>query len=381
MAQPLVDAQQPVIGQGRVRHRQAGRPPGPHRLGCQSAGQQHAGVHRLRRRADHRRGNRPGRHVDHPGQIHPAGNPVIEQDQHVQRGGVDLHQLARRRRVGLGEFPLRPARQAPAGGRRPGCVPARRQPGEQPEHRGPRRLRARLPPLGKDLAGPPDDERRGPRRLVGRLGDRLLHRLGNRGIGPPGRAAPALDPLVNQPGQALSLPPLPPVLDGRGRHRPARGGQLGGLGLLPPGQAGALHVIGRPRRRPGRRVQRRPVHDLNDVGLPPPGPLNSLRRQPGQPGLRRRAPARSPRLQPHPAAADQLRDRSLLDGAVIVSEPDQRPGSTQHHPRPPVDADPVPGPDRVSRGHCAAPAGTRHAIEALPSRTDKSQASSRRQSR
>ena len=201
MAQPLVDTQQPVIGQGRVRHRQAGRPPGPHRLGRQSAGQQHARVHRLRRRADHRRGHRPGRHVDHPGQLHPAGNLVIEQDQHVQRGGVDLHQLARRRRVSLGELPLRPACQPAAGGRRPGRVLSRRQPGEQPEHRGPRRLQDGLPSLGEDLAGPPDNERRRPRRLIGRLRDRLLHRPGNCGIGPPGQAAPRWTRLSTSPGR------------------------------------------------------------------------------------------------------------------------------------------------------------------------------------
>ena len=37
----------------------------------------------------------PTEAVDQPGQLYPAGNPVIEQDQHVQRSGVDLHQLAR----------------------------------------------------------------------------------------------------------------------------------------------------------------------------------------------------------------------------------------------------------------------------------------------
>ena len=113
----------------------------------------------------------------------------------------------------------------------------------------------------------------------------------------PAAAAPALARLVDQAGQALGLPPLPAVLDGRGRDRPAPRGQLGCLRLLPPGQAGALRVVLRPRRSPGGRVRRRPVHDLDDVGLPPPGPLDCLRRQPGQPGA---GPAGA---RPAPAAA------------------------------------------------------------------------------
>ena len=262
---------------------------------------------------------------------------------------------------------------------------ARRQPGEQPEHRGPRRLPVRQPLPVEDLAGAPDDERCRPRRVVGRLGDRLPHRLHDSGVGPPGRAAPALDPLVDQAGQALGLPPLPPVLDGRGRDRQALRGQLGGLSLLPLGQAGALDVIGRLRRRPGGRVRRRPVHDLDDVGLPPSCPFDCLRRQPGQPGPGWPEPARSPGLQPHPAAAHQFRDRRFLNGPVIGGEPDQRSRGTQHHPGAPVNDNPVPGSDPSRRaglrGHRRPPAGTRHAIEALPSRTDMSQASSRRQSR
>ena len=379
--QPLVDAQQPVIGQGRVRHRQAGRPPGPHRLGRERAGQQHARVDRLRRGAQHRGGHRPGCHVDHPGQLHPSRHPVVQQHHDVQGRGVDLHQLARRRRVSLREHPLRPARQAPAGDRGPGRVPARRQPGEQPEHRGPRRLLARLAPLGQQLPGAPDDERRRPRRIVGRLGDRLLHRPGDRGIGPAGRAAALRHPPVHQPGQALGLPPLPPVLDRGSRNRPVRRGQLGGLGPLALAQGGALHVIFRTRRGPGGRVRAGAVHDLDDVGLPPPRPLDHLRRQPGQPDLRTRAAARLPRLQPQPAAARQLGDRRLLDDAVVAGEPDRRPRCAQHHLRPAVDDDAVPGPDPFRPGQPAHPAAARHVTEAPPSRTDRSQLSSRRHSR
>ena len=220
--------------------------------------------------------------------------------------------------------------------------------------------------------------RRSPRRSHAPLPPRLRGRLARRGCA-------ALDPLVDQAGQALGLPPLPPVLDGRDRDRRALRGQFGGLGMLPPGQAGALGVIRRPRRSPGGRVRGRPSTTSMMWASHRRARPGSLRRQPGQPGPGGRAPARTPRLQPHPAAAHQFRDRGLLDGTVIAGEPDPRSRGTQHNPGPPVDDDPVPGPDLPRRaglrGHREAPAGTRHAIEELPSRTDMSQASSRRQSR
>ena len=43
----------------------------------------------------HRRGDRAGGQVDHTGQLGPARHPVIQQHHDVERGGVDLHQLAR----------------------------------------------------------------------------------------------------------------------------------------------------------------------------------------------------------------------------------------------------------------------------------------------
>ena len=47
-------------------------------------------------RLQHRRGDRAGRDVDHPGQLDPALDAVVQADHHVQRGGVDLHHLAGR---------------------------------------------------------------------------------------------------------------------------------------------------------------------------------------------------------------------------------------------------------------------------------------------
>jgi hypothetical protein len=121
------------------------------------------------------------------------------------------------------------------------------------------------------------------------------------------------------------------------------------------------------------------------VRLPPPGLLDRHRRKPGQPSPGRQAPARTLRLQRHPAAAHELPDRRLLDSTVIAGEPDQRPRSAHDHPGPPADDDLVPGPDLPRQagpgGHREAPPGTRRAVEALLSRTDMSQASSRRQSR
>ena len=71
--------------------------------------------------------------------------------------------------------------------------------------------------------------------------------------------------------------------------------QAGRLGLLPLPQAGAFHVIGRPGPRFRAGVFRAgPVHDLDDVGLPPPRLLGRLRRQARQSGLRTRMPARPP---------------------------------------------------------------------------------------
>ena len=137
--QPLVDVEQPLIGQHRMRHPQCLRPARPHRLRGEGAGQQHAGVDRPRRGPQHRGGHHPRGHIDHPGQLHPAGNPVVQQHQHVQRGGVDLHHLARRCRRQRPEHALRPPGQRPARRGRSGRVPAVRQRAEQPVERPARR--------------------------------------------------------------------------------------------------------------------------------------------------------------------------------------------------------------------------------------------------
>ena len=52
-------------------------------------------------------------------------HPVVQQHQHVDRGGVDLHLLAGPGGERRGEHPLRPVRGLPAGHRRPERVPAR----------------------------------------------------------------------------------------------------------------------------------------------------------------------------------------------------------------------------------------------------------------
>ena len=59
-------------------------------------------------------------------------NPVVQAHQHIQRGGVHLHHLARRPRVRLAERPVRAVSQRPAGAGRPGGVLAGRQLVQQP---------------------------------------------------------------------------------------------------------------------------------------------------------------------------------------------------------------------------------------------------------
>ena len=255
MLQPLVDREQPLIGQHRMGHLQRLGPARPHRLRGQGAGQQHARVDRLRRGAQHRGGHHPGGDVDHAGQLDPAGNAVVQQHQHVQRGGVDLHDLARRRRRQRPEHALRPPGQRPAGrcrarscaGRATACRTAGRTSGptarrrhSRPRRGSPSSARSRTPPSGRTPRPPPRSPAASHRRPARRPG-RRPH--------PPGR------PAVDQPGQAVCLPPLAAVLDRAGRdRRPAadssaafalsrsvrlvRSGSYCGFGRAPAGASG-----------------------------------------------------------------------------------------------------------------------------------------------
>ncbi|MFJ9529844.1 PP2C family protein-serine/threonine phosphatase [Streptomyces cyaneofuscatus] len=65
---------------------------------------------RLRRGPQHRRAHRPGRNVDHAGQLNGAGHPIVQADQHVQRDGIDLHHFTRRERGQRTERRGRPMR-------------------------------------------------------------------------------------------------------------------------------------------------------------------------------------------------------------------------------------------------------------------------------
>lgn len=96
------------------------------------AGRQHAGGHGSRGRPQHRRGRRPGPDIDHGGELDSAGDAVVEEDRHVQRGGVDPYDLAR---CEDRQFPVRPCGpvgSGPAGHRRAGRVGARSRLRRQP---------------------------------------------------------------------------------------------------------------------------------------------------------------------------------------------------------------------------------------------------------
>ena len=245
-------------------------------------------------RPQHRRGHRPGRDVDDPGQVHPVGHPVIQADQDVQRCRVDLHQVTGRGNRHLPERPPGARCQRPAGLRRPGRVPADLQPAEQTVKRPPRRHRRRLTArLGEDLPSPPENEHRGPRRLVRRLADGLPHGR-NHGVARPAvRVHLLAGPAVDHAGQALLLVTPPPLGDRAGSHRAPGGRQFRRLGLFPAGKREHSRVILGPRGRSFFRVRRNPAQHFDDMPLPPPGLLRNLRGQVIQPRYLRHRRARA----------------------------------------------------------------------------------------
>ena len=90
--QALVDAEHPPERQGGHGHLHGLGPAGAHRLrGDGPASSTLASTDLVVGRS--RRGHRPGRDVDDPGEVHPVRDSVIKADQDVQRCRVDLHQV------------------------------------------------------------------------------------------------------------------------------------------------------------------------------------------------------------------------------------------------------------------------------------------------
>ena len=260
MLQPLVDAES-AAGRAAPSGPSAARPPSPGRIGSGThPGQQHAGVHRLGRQAAAPPRHGAGRDVDRAGQLRPAGHPVVQHHQHIQRRGVDLH----RSRPAPTRPPARTARQGgqPATG---GCGPTRTcasRPTACPA--AGKDCVVTAAPLPRGRGQPPGSARsartrRSPSATTpARLGDRLPHRLGHPRIRPPGRSR-AAGPVVNQPGHAPASSG-DAVGDRAGRHRPARP-----RSARPPWPA------------PARSRHRRPV-----ILRSRPGPLRGVRRNPAR---------------------------------------------------------------------------------------------------
>ena len=346
--QPVVDADQPLVGDPGRRHRQGLVPARPHRLGHQHPGQQQRRVHRLGAdRAQHRGADGPGRDVDRGNQFRPADHPVVHHRHHVQRRAVHLHLLARPRGDRGGEHPLRTGRRLPAGDSRPECVPASRQRLQQPVERRPRRHRHRpravlaLQPLRDqpDDPGPGPGRRRGLRVDLRRRGrhDPRVHLPR-----PPGRRRV---PGVDQPPQALVqvTRPHPPHRPGAGRD-PGRS-QLGRLGPLPLGQR-PRQVVLRSRRRAGRGARRHARLQLDQVPLPVAGRAHHVLRQGFQQPVRcHHRPRRGGSTRPddREIRCGQQERQGHHHGLPRVRQqphrsPGQRhhlvPGALEHHPVP-----------------------------------------------
>ncbi len=333
LLQAGVEAEQPLVGQAGVRHRQRLGPAGPHRFGHQDAGQQQRGVHRLGgHRAQQRRADRSRGHVHRDRQLHPAGHPVVVDGQDVQRAGVDLDLLTRAGGDGRAERRGRPVRHRAAGGGLPEGVPPRRQRRHQAVERRPGRHRHRAWPVpgGQRLLDPMVQPGPGPSRLVG-LG--LKVRGENRDQPRVGAAVGLRLPdgaLVDQPPQAL-LPVAPPQpADRLDAGRVPGRGQFGRLGGLPLGEAAPARVVVRPWRRLRHRSGWLAGLDLQDVLLQQPRTLQDWPGHGVQQPKRRHPWRRGCLQQLGPWGGQQVGEQHDSRLAGLADQPDRRARQASH---------------------------------------------------
>jgi hypothetical protein len=344
--QPLIYLRQPAVRQHRPGHAQRVRPPWPHRLRGHRAGQQQRRVHRLGRRPQHRRRDRPRGQVDDPAQLDPVDQAVVQHHPHVQRRGIDLGPLAWAHRGDRAERPVRPLGQRPAGAGRSEGVPARRDlPGQPVERRPGRHHRRRVDAVlaGQDLLHPPPqpgDRPGGPVRLL-RYG--LLNRLQDTLIGPGTR--PAGGPVVDQAPDPPCLIGQPLPLERAQRHLVPAPGQLADLGQLPLPQRARGQIVLRPGPGPFPGLRRDAGDHLDDVTLPPARLVHRLRGKAVQQPLRGQR-GRRPRHHPEPRRAEQFRQRDAGLGPGHIDQPDPGPGQAGDRVRGTVDQDLVAGPQR-----------------------------------
>ena len=259
--------------------RSAAAQPGRIGSGTSIAGQQQRRVDRLGAdRPQHRRADGAGGDVDRDRQLGAAGDAVVQQHHHVQRGGVDLHLLARPGGERRGERPVRPVRPAD----RRVAADAERVPpaGQHVRPAGRTSLATASAPrpgpcsASSDLRAPGGSAATGcpSRRRVSRVDHlRGSPRPAARRPGRPG--LPRAYPLVDQPPQALLRHSGAASASPCARHRlPAA--QLGGLGLL------------------AARVSVRAAGSYSGRGA---GARRRFRRQPGRPPRRGAAPTAGPR--------------------------------------------------------------------------------------
>ena len=216
--QPLVQLQQPLVGQHRAGHAAAPRPARPHRLRGHASGPaaSAASTDLVVGRSTAAVTVRVARSTMPVSSARP-GNAVIQQHHARRTGWSRSPPLARAASGAPAEGTPGTVGQRLAGPGRAGRVQARGDPLEQPVERGPgrHRDRGRPVPFCQDLPGPPQVEAGRPGRPACLLADRLLQRLHHTLVGAaPGRPGPAGTP-VHQPGQAAGLIPLPLTF-----HRP-----------------------------------------------------------------------------------------------------------------------------------------------------------------
>jgi hypothetical protein len=207
-------------------------------------------------------------------------DPDIEHRQHVQRGGVDLHQLTRPHREHGAERAVRAVGQRAAGGRRPERVPAGVQACEQPVERRGRRHRDTASAVGvvEQLLHPAPHPPTRAGRGVGLLGQRLPGRGHDTLVDPAGRRGRFDRPLIDQTPQARRLVRGPAAPDRADADPVPERRQFTGFGLLPFRESGLARVVPRPRLSVGTGVRREPGLNLDQVPLPPAGPLHDVGR-------------------------------------------------------------------------------------------------------